>query len=275
MPMYNVFVARYVQMFAVRIRGYSHGGPPSTINIVHNIPLCGDKKKMHNINQVLFVYCKAYTHARVSSVQNVAEWTKTPITDIFLRLYNNNNNNNNITYAPRALTEWPFRIKLYYCILLSAAAVQRIKISIVCARVRGSTARKIPHVPGYPMCVHIHTWKYVPESAVVQTERRCWFIENNFRREYHYYRYRRYCRYGYYYYHYLESASDGRPVKYCMYAVRGPIVTEEMAARQTEFDAIVVLRRQCGLPGTRWHARIPRSVVSVSDPSAACVTPPG
>lgn len=27
MPMYNVFVARYVQMFAVRIRGYSHDGP--------------------------------------------------------------------------------------------------------------------------------------------------------------------------------------------------------------------------------------------------------
>lgn len=44
-PMYNIFAARYVQMFAVRIRGYSHDGPPSTINIVHNIPLCGDKKK--------------------------------------------------------------------------------------------------------------------------------------------------------------------------------------------------------------------------------------
>lgn len=36
---------------------------------------------------------------------------------------------------------------------------------------------------------------------------------------------------------------DGRPLKYCVFAVRGPIVTEEMAARRTKSDAIVVLRR--------------------------------
>lgn len=132
---------------------------------------------MHNINQVLFVYCKAYTHTRapcVSSVQNVAEWTKTLITDIFLRLYNNNNNNNNIAYAPRALTEWPFRIKLYMLLYFIVRRLRRsMDKNFHCARARsGLHGTKDTARPGLPH-VYIHAWKYVPETAVVQTERRC------------------------------------------------------------------------------------------------------
>lgn len=113
-----------------------------------------------------------------------------------------------------------------------------------CVRPRpGQHGTKDTARPGLPhVCTHIRVEICTRKGC--RTNRTAVLIyRKQFSAEYHYYRYRRYCRYGYYYCYYLESASDGRPVKYCMYAVRGPIVTEEMAARRTEFDAIVVLRR--------------------------------
>lgn len=183
------------------------------------------KKKMLNINQVLFVYCKVYTHARalVWSVQNVAEWTKTPITDIFLRLYNDNNNNNNITYAPRALIWMAVSNKtIFYC-----PPLRSMDKNVHCVRARpGLHGTKDTARPGLPhVCVHMEICTRIGH----RTNRAAVLIyRKQFSGEYHYYRY---CRYHYYYYYcyYLESASDSVPWNIaCM--LSADLLSLEMAA---------------------------------------------